>query len=200
MNRHIKAFRYLISTLAVSAALGLVCFAQQASGNRLAQPSAQKEMPSDRVAVLVAEWTRARDYTREYIDAMPEDGLGLKPTPDIRSFAEQMLHLAGGFYFFAKPVFGVDPPANPMGLEKDENLKKSKAALQKAVADGYDFAISQIKALTPAKLDETVTLAGIKMPRYVAIAKAFEHQTHHRGQTTIYIRLKGIKPPNERLF
>jgi len=30
--------------------------------------------------------------------------------------------------------------------------------------------------------------------------KAFEHQTHHRGQTTIYIRLVGLKPPGERLF
>ena len=30
--------------------------------------------------------------------------------------------------------------------------------------------------------------------------KTFEHQTHHRGQATIYIRLQGIKPPEERLF
>ncbi|HET9745897.1 MAG TPA: DinB family protein [Chitinophagaceae bacterium] len=30
--------------------------------------------------------------------------------------------------------------------------------------------------------------------------KAFEHQNHHRGQTTIYIRAQGIKPPEERLF
>jgi len=30
--------------------------------------------------------------------------------------------------------------------------------------------------------------------------KIFEHQTHHRGQTTIYIRLQNITPPNERLF
>jgi uncharacterized damage-inducible protein DinB len=30
--------------------------------------------------------------------------------------------------------------------------------------------------------------------------KTFEHQTHHRGQTTIYIRTQGIKPPQEKLF
>jgi uncharacterized damage-inducible protein DinB len=30
--------------------------------------------------------------------------------------------------------------------------------------------------------------------------KTFEHQTHHRGQTTIYIRLLGIRPPQEKLF
>jgi hypothetical protein len=38
---------------------------------------------------------------KEYIEAMPEDALGFKPTPEIRSFAEQMLHLAGGNYMFA---------------------------------------------------------------------------------------------------
>jgi uncharacterized damage-inducible protein DinB len=38
------------------------------------------------------------------------------------------------------------------------------------------------------------------MTRYAWLLAAFEHQTHHRGQTTIYIRLQGIRPPNERLF
>jgi uncharacterized damage-inducible protein DinB len=32
------------------------------------------------------------------------------------------------------------------------------------------------------------------------LSKGFEHQTHHRGQTTIYLRLKGVKPPQEKLF
>lgn len=27
-----------------------------------------------------------------------------------------------------------------------------------------------------------------------------EHQGHHRGQTTIYLRMAGIRPPAERLF
>jgi uncharacterized damage-inducible protein DinB len=203
MKQYIKAVRYLAGTVAITAAFALVCFAQQATGTRLAPAQAQapKEVPSDRIAGLVAEWTRAKDYTKEYLDVMSEDGLGLKPTPDIRSFAEQMLHLTAGFYFFAKPVFGVDSPvADVRGLEKVEKLNKSKAELTKAVMDGYDFVLAQIKTLTPAKLDETVTVFGTKMPRHVAIAKAFEHQTHHRGQTTIYIRMKGLKPPNERLF
>ena len=32
------------------------------------------------------------------------------------------------------------------------------------------------------------------------IMKAHEHQTHHRGQCTIYIRLQGVRPPAEKLF
>ena len=41
---------------------------------------------------------------------------------------------------------------------------------------------------------------GFEETRYALMIKTFEHQTHHRGQTTIYIRLQGIKPPQERLF
>ncbi|MFN0086965.1 MAG: DinB family protein [Blastocatellia bacterium] len=191
MKNRIKALRYFTAAMAVSMAVSVAAFAQQ---------PAPKEFPSDRVAGLVAEWTRAKDYTREYLDAMPEDGLGLKPTPEVRSFAEQMLHLAGANYFFIKNVFGVDGPAEAKDLEKRDDLKKSKAALSKAVADSYDFMIAQVKGVKAAKLDEPVTMFNMKMPLGVAILKAFEHQTHHRGQTTIYIRLKGLKPPNERLF
>ncbi|MDZ7646592.1 MAG: hypothetical protein U5K54_05100 [Cytophagales bacterium] len=38
----------------------------------------------------------AQSLTKEYLDAMPEDGIGYKPMPEMRSFAEQMLHLAMG--------------------------------------------------------------------------------------------------------
>ena len=39
-----------------------------------------------------------------------------------------------------------------------------------------------------------------EMSRGMALSKVFEHQTHHRGQTTVYIRLAGAKPPQEKLF
>lgn len=66
---------------------------------------------------------------------------------------------------------------------------------------GYDFAINSIKTLTPAQLTENVKLFGrFDMTKGMAIAKAFEHQTHHRGQTTVYIRLAGATPPQEKLF
>ena len=66
---------------------------------------------------------------------------------------------------------------------------------------GYDFVIAGIKGLSDEALAEPVTLFGrFEMTKGQALAKLFEHQTHHRGQTTIYIRLAGVKPPNEKLF
>lgn len=144
---------------------------------------------------LIKDWERAKAYTKEYIDAMPEDGMGFKPTPDIRSFAEQMLHLSAGsigLSFSGTDREKIYPGKN---LEKTEEFK-TKAALTKVVMDSYDYVIEGIKALDAAKLEESVKGAT----RLTWINRAFEHQTHHRGQCTIYLRLKGAKPPAEKLF
>jgi uncharacterized damage-inducible protein DinB len=50
-------------------------------------------------------------------------------------------------------------------------------------------------------MTETIKMFNrFEMTRDEAFQKAFEHQTHHRGQTTVYLRLKGVTPPNEKLF
>ncbi|WP_247236329.1 DinB family protein [Telluribacter sp. SYSU D00476] len=151
------------------------------------------------VSQMVADWKRAKEYTQEYLDAMPADGVGYKPTPDVRSFAEQMLHLANGNYNFAAAASGKANPHQGKNLEKMEELK-SKEALSKAVAESYDFVIQSLEGLKDGDMGASIKLFGRDMSRGVAYAKAFEHQTHHRGQTTTYIRMKGIKPPNEKLF
>ena len=201
MREGFTALRFFLSTVAISLALSLVTFAQQTSGG---QPPAQtppklQDYPAGRIDGLVKEWTRARDYTKEYLDAMPEDGYSLKPTPDIRSFAQQMLHLAAGNYGLAARALGVANPMQGKDLEKAPDLQ-SKAAVTKAVGESYDFVISSIKATADTKLDERISAAGFNRPRAMVLAGGFEHQTHHRGQTTIYLRLKGVQPPQEKLF
>jgi uncharacterized damage-inducible protein DinB len=196
-----RVLHYLITALVISVAFtfGSSVFPSHAQQ----QQQAVKELPKDRATILVAEWTRARLGVKEYIEAMPEDAIGFKPTPEIRSFAEQMLHLAGGNYMFAAVASGKE---NPWDFTKGKDpvnvpeLKATKAALLKFVMESYDFAIEAVKGLTSAQLDEVVQLFNMKMPRHMLLAKGIEHAAHHRGQTTIYLRLKGITPPSERLF
>lgn len=64
----------------------------------------------------------------------------------------------------------------------------------------YDFAIESLQNMDAVKLSERNKRGNFDLDRFAWLLKAFEHQTHHRGQTTIYIRLVGIKPPNEKLF
>jgi uncharacterized damage-inducible protein DinB len=160
-------------------------------------PAAQAQTTTDE---LVKEWERARTYTKEYLDTMPESGYSLKPTPDMRSFADQMLHLTDGDYGMGAAATGAKSPYGMGELEKS-TTDKSKANVTKVVLAGYDFVIDGIKKMTPAQLAEPIKLFGrFDMTRGMALAKVFEHQTHHRGQTTVYLRLAGVKPPQEKLF
>jgi uncharacterized damage-inducible protein DinB len=147
---------------------------------------------------LTAEWQRAKEFTLEYLDAMPEDGYNFKPTPEMRTFAQQFIHLAIDNYGFTATITGKpNPYPNSDETEKDPSLQ-SKAALTKFVLDSYDFAITGLAGLTAAQLQEKIGKRSL--PREQYFFKAFEHQTHHRGQATVYLRLKGVKPPNEKLF
>ncbi len=148
---------------------------------------------------MVVEWQRAKTYTKAYLDAMPADGYGFKPTPEIRSFAEQMLHLATDNYGFAAFASGKQVPVQDTSLEK--TISPTKEATTKVVIDSYDYMISTLQGMTADQMNEMVKRHnGQEISRANLFGKGFEHQTHHRGQTTIYLRLKGVTPPNEMLF
>ena len=148
---------------------------------------------------MVKDWERAKAYTKEYLDVMPESGYTLKPTQEVRSFAEQMLHLTDANYAFVGSASGVKGPDSPGGFEKTTD--KSKENVTKIVMASYDFVIENLKKMKPEQMAEKVKIFDrFEMTKGMAFAKCFEHQTHHRGQTTVYIRLSGVKPPQEKLF
>ncbi len=148
---------------------------------------------------MVKEWERAKAFTKEYLDAMPEAGYALKPTPEMRSFAEQMLHLTDANYGFSSTATGEQSPVGRGESEKATD--KSKANVTNLVMAGYDYVISSLKKMTPALMTEKTKLFGqFEMTKAMVFTKLFEHQTHHRGQATVYIRLAGAKPPQEKLF
>ena len=150
-------------------------------------------------AQLVKDWERAKAYTKEYLDAMPKDKYSFRAQDSVRTFAQQMLHLA-------QANMGLS--ANGTGKERiwQGRLLENSTTAQSAdsvnyyVMASYDFAIEGIKSMDISKLEEKNKRGNFDETRYAWLLKAFEHQTHHRGQTTIYIRLLGIKPPNEKLF
>ena len=199
MTKSPTAVRYLPGLIIIYLVLAPVCFGQTASGQPAGgqkPATAPKEWPMDRIGTIVAEWTRARNWTKEYIEKMPEDGMSFKPVPEVRSFAEQMLHLASANFLYGVRGTGATNPYQGKDLTKiDEN--KTKTGLMKIVMESYDFVINNVSKLEPAKLEERQTARGMNIPRAEFLVMGFEHQTHHRGQTTIYLRLKGVTPPPE---
>ncbi len=150
-------------------------------------------------ALLIKDWERAKAYTAEYLAAMPADKYTAKPVEGIRSFAEQMLHLAMGSIGLSANGTGKTRIFPGYNMEKSATAQ-SKDSVSYYVNASYDFAIEGIKAMDANKLDELVKRGNLNESRLSWIMKGFEHQTHHRGQCTIYIRLQGVTPPNERLF
>ena len=154
-------------------------------------PEAEKD-------AMVADWERAKAFTLEYIDAMPDDGFFKAPTEGIRTFAAQMLHLTDGNAGIVAIGAGVSGPFEGR-VEQDASLN-TKAKVRETVVKAYDFVIQTIKSFDMAKANETAEAFGQSFPRVEWFKKAFEHQTHHRGQATIYLRMHGVKPPPEKLF
>src|SRR3954466_10585490 len=118
--------------------LGLVLASIGQPGWAQAPARAPSAKPG-RVPLMIAEWTRAKDWTAKYIKAMPEENFKFKPVPEVRSFAEQMLHLAYWNFGFTAKAFGKALPYSEEQLMTGDF--QTKAALTKIVADSYDFVI-----------------------------------------------------------
>lgn len=147
---------------------------------------------------MVREWERAKTYTKAYLDVMPEEGYALKPTPEMRTFAQQMLHLTDANMMFASTALGEKMTGSG---PREKMTDQSKANVIKEVMAGYDYVIAAIKKLPADQWKEKIKMFNrFEMTKGQAFEKAFEHQTHHRGQTTVYIRLAKATPPQEQLF
>jgi hypothetical protein len=167
--------------------------------------SAQQISGDDIKAQFIKDWERSKAYTLEYLNAMPAEDYSFKAVDSIRSFAQQMLHLASGNFGLISAATGASIPGLVTPGQRPRNLEAAPGAQTKDsvvyyVSTSYDFAINSIKGFDPAKYGEMTGAGQRQTTRYAWLQKAFEHQAHTLGQTTIYIRLKGIRPPGEKLF
>jgi len=148
----------------------------------------------------VADWERAKAYSLEYIDAMPEDGVNYKPNDEVRTFAEQFLHMAQGNIGLVGNATGAERIYPNVNLEKETKFH-NKEALRNLTVEAYDWCIAAVKNMDMSKSEEmTGPNENFQFTKVEWLKKAFEHQTHHRGQTTIYLRMYGVTPPAEKLF
>src|SRR5579872_4725528 len=105
--------------------------------------SAQSITGEEIKAQFVKDWERAKSYTLEYLDAMPADKYSFKAVDSIRSFAQQMLHLASGNAGLIHFATGVRA-GFPMGLEKSPTAQ-NKDSVVYYVTKSFDIAIQGLK-------------------------------------------------------
>jgi uncharacterized damage-inducible protein DinB len=96
----------------------------------------------------------------------------------------------------ADPELDVAPATGKVPQQRLETSKDLIEALNRSAADAH-------AALASATDEHLMTnwrlLAGgnvvMEAPRYLMIQHTFNHWAHHRGQTTVYLRLLGAKVP-----
>jgi len=148
--------------------------------------------PADLTSILPRVWTANKDMTLAFAQAMPEEHDGFKPAPEVRSFAEQMLHIAQANHFLMSRVKGEKPTLSQDDFKADG---KSKADVIKLLEQGFELGTSAVSAMTEEQAKEDVPFGQGKMPKWRVTLFVCDHTTHHRGQTVIYLRMKGITPP-----
>ena len=163
------------------------------------QIQAQSLNNEDIRAQFIQDWERAKAYTVDYLNTVPADKYFFKATDSIRTFAQHMLHLAQSSVNIMAPLAGMQNVTGEKILE-ERKTAQTKDSVMYWVVTSYDFFIRGLKTMDMTALNKKVKLYNWEETTYAWLLKAFEHQTHHRAQTTIYIRLLGLHPPQERLF
>ncbi len=170
-------------------ALGIGCLAAGSASKLFASDS------SSMVPSLQNVWKQAKEYTMEFAEAMPDEKYGFKPTEEVYSFAEQLLHLAGGNYWFFATIKGEKSP-QPEEAFKPEG--KTKNDVIKLVEESFVFGDAVVDGLTDKIVHKEVAMGENKLVVWKLLLFCVDHITHHRGQMVVYLRLNGIKPPEYR--
>ena len=163
--------------------------------------TAQSLSSADIKDQMVKDWQRGKSYTIDYLNTMPADKYSFKAVDSLRSFAQQMLHLAAANVFLMMNATG-QPPFSWLSFDLEgRTTAQKKDSVMYFITTSYDYCINAVKNSDATKwAEKTKMFDRFEQTRFALMNKVFEHQTHHRGQTTIYIRLQGIVPPQERLF
>src|ERR1041384_2315666 len=91
-------------------------------------------------AQMVKDWERAKDYTKEYLNTMPSDKYSFKPADTIRTFAQQMLHLASANLFFMSNVSNDKLPTWLSFTLEQRTTAQVKDSVVYYVMASYDYA------------------------------------------------------------
>jgi uncharacterized damage-inducible protein DinB len=141
---------------------------------------------------IMARANAAKTFTMQVADAMPPASYDYKPTPEMRSFGELMVHIGQAQVFY---VGRLSKTAVPDEMKAPKAAEKEAA--KKYLAATFDYCNAALAAMTPADLDKM--FAGRpntpSMSGWDLMLNSFIHTSHHRGYADVYLRMKGITPP-----
>jgi hypothetical protein len=184
------------TTLLLIIVLTGVCFAQTA--NR------KPNRTNTQILDFVVSFQEKRII--EVAEAMPPEKYGFAPTAGqfkgVRTFAEQLKHIAADNYLLGAGILGENPPGDVNDDERGSASVKTKPQIIAYLKDSFAYMHRAAAAIDDAKTpiptphispwpSGTATRLGVAIEDCV-------HTWDHYGQLVEYLRMNGIVPPASR--
>lgn len=141
------------------------------------------------------DWRISKQFTLDVANAMPAESYSFKSNPDEMTFGEQMAHVARANVYRFHEITGAEPPfdvSKPPVLDKE--------SVRKMLEQSFDYVLKVLPQITAAQLKHTWHIDSWKgrtdPDGRAMILNMFVHTAHHRAQCEVYLRVKGIKPPD----
>jgi uncharacterized damage-inducible protein DinB len=126
-------------------------------------------------------------------EKMPDEHYAFRPTPEVRTFAQLLGHIADGYTLVCASAVG-DPL--PTDIQQTEKTKSTKAELVAALTKASEYCDRAHETLAGAKGGEMIDWFGRKHPRATVLFFNSSHAWEHYGNVVTYLRIKGIVPPS----
>ena len=134
---------------------------------------------------------RAHAYTALVAESMPDSLYHFRPTPEAMTFARQLTHLCSNLGRLSGEFLG--DTLNPVSEQHLDYASKDEVV--NLIDRTYHFAMRKLETLSPSALTDTVNFFAGPLTKLQVVNLVFDHQTHHRAQALVYLRLNGIEPP-----
>ena len=197
---------FLLLTAALSLAAGSA-YAQAAKSSPAAGAPASPSTPPTIASAIDREITLVEKEVVEAAEAMPEDKFDFSPEKlnlpgsdykGVRTFGEQLKHIAASNYLIWSPIAGEKPPGTVNDGKGPDNMK-SKADIIKFLKDSFTFRHKAVATLNDSNLVQPI-IRNNRPPttRLFLATFAPAHAFDHYGQMIEYLRMNGIVPPASR--
>jgi uncharacterized damage-inducible protein DinB len=157
-------------------------------------PAPEPPPPSSAITASVkVPFDITKDNISKALEQVPENRLSFRATPAVRTFGQIFGHVADSNYMLCALASGEQAPEGSA-----EASAKTKADLQKAVADSFAFCDRAFAGLNDQTGAEPATVPFLPMPntRLGVLAFVAAHDWEHYGNIVTYLRLNKMVPPS----
>src|SRR5213082_1771824 len=202
--KHIKTSLLLTAALLLAAASADT---QGAKSSSAAGAVASPSTPPTIGSAIDREITIVEKELIDAAEAMPEDKFDFSPEKlnlpgsdykGVRTFGQQLKHVAASNYLIWSPITGEKPPDTVNDGKGPDNMK-AKAEIIKFLKDSFAFGHKAVATLNDSNLVQPIPRDNRPPTTRLFMATfAPAHAFDHYGQIVEYLRMNGIVPPASR--